>query len=521
MKLSELLKQSKISNDLLSLNFSKNLDDVEISDLSIDSRKISKNSAFFALHGIKRNGIEFAFDAAKKGAKAIFISGSEKFSSNEFIKLFPNTALVLTTSQEFSFALLVDLLNQFYSPKPARIYAITGTNGKTSVAEFTRQILELLGKKSASIGTLGLNCNHLPVDSSADSSLTTPDIVSLHKTLHFLKQNEVDDVVLEVSSIGLHQNRVAGLSFAVGGFTNFTQDHLDYHGNMESYFAAKKLLFERFLSNDSVAVLNADIPEFEELKSICKERKIRVVDFGYKAKILRINSMVSEALNFDFDGQNFSFKMPVNIDFQAYNLLAAIGNVISTNDLKSQDIATLLPKLSTLKSAVGRMQQIAQLPNGAKVFIDFAHTPDALKNVLQACLQFSGSRIITLFGCGGDRDASKRPLMGKIASDLSDFVIITDDNPRSEDPAKIRCEIFQACESEKAIEIPNRETAIEHAISMLKNDDILILAGKGHERYQIIGEKKLPFDEAQIVNRAISKITASSGIISNFFKNAT
>lgn len=504
MKLSTLL--ASLKNPFQILGKSDFFEEIDVEDLAIDSRLVVKNSAFFAFAGSKTDGMNFVFDAANRGASAIFLSFAANFAAEEFSKKFPKIAVFVGDN----FAILTEILEIFYQPKPARIYAITGTNGKTSVAEYTRQILQILGKNSASIGTLGINCHSEIAPQLINSSLTTPDIISLHKNLNLLKQNAVDDVAIEVSSIGLHQNRIAGIKIKVASFTNFTQDHLDYHGDMASYFAAKMLLFERALEVGSVAVLNSDIPEFLQIKKICKQRMLKIIDYGRLATNLCLISFESGKLKFDFEGEIFEFEMTIEGEFQAYNMLCAIGNVIAGTGLAKSELREILPNLSKISAAKGRLQKIGEITNGAKIFVDFAHSPDAIANVLKAARKISKARVLILLGCGGDRDAKKRPIMGKIASELADLVIITDDNPRKESPAQIRQEILAGISKEfmhKIIEISDRKTAILEGIKMLQTNDLLILAGKGHEKYQIIGLEKFPFDEEKIVADAIKQRT--------------
>ena len=486
MKLSQLLSKAKTPHQIFG--------DAEISNVAIDSRLVKSGDIFFALLGKTQDGSKFIADAISKGAAAIVTSQDQEISG----------AISIKTSDVFS--LLVEVLKEFYSPLPSNIYAITGTNGKTSSAEFTRQILQFLGKKSASIGTLGTRAHHDIEAQLQTSSLTTPDIVSLYKNLSILKKNAVDDVAIEVSSIGLEQGRIAGLKIDVASFTNFTQDHLDYHKSMEQYFFCKMILFKDVLPSGSNAVINADIKEFSDIKKICAQKNHHIIDYGFKAEILRIKKIAPHDLGqkvfFEFDGNDFEFDLEVSGDFQAFNALCALGNVLAKNKISAQKLREILQKFPTLKPAEGRMQRAAILPNKAQVFIDFAHTPDALENVLKLA-QSLGKRVLVLFGCGGDRDAKKRPIMGEIACRLADQVIVTDDNPRSENAAQVRSEILAACDMKKTFQFEDRKLAIEKAIAMLQPHDILILAGKGHEKYQIIGEKKFEFDEEKIVKNAL------------------
>lgn len=495
MKLSKILSQVKANYEIVGNRAL--LEQIEVEDIAIDSRLVKKNSAFFALHGKTKNGFEFIDSAIAGGASVVI---SNKSNSDFFIK------------SKNPFQLLVEFLRIFYNPLPANIYAITGTNGKTSTAEFTRQILEFLGKKSASIGTLGVMCDEEIKQHLQNSSLTTPDIVSLYKNLQILRNNDVNDVAIEVSSIGLEQGRAAGLKISVGAFTNFTQDHLDYHKTMEEYFRSKMILFNQLLVNNvlkvgGTAVLNSDIPEFEKIKKICLENKHAIIEYGFKARDLKLLSVVDHKVKFEYKQKKYEFELSASGEFQAFNALCALGNVLAKNNLSEEQLENLLKNFHLLQPAPGRMQRVGVLKNKAQVFVDFAHSPDALENVLKLARSLTKKRVVVLFGCGGDRDAKKRPIMGRIACDLADLVIVTDDNPRSEKAEAIRSEIIAACSKSKTIEISDRKEAIEKAIRMLEADDVLILAGKGHEKYQIIGDKKFEFDEELIVKNALTKLS--------------
>jgi UDP-N-acetylmuramoyl-L-alanyl-D-glutamate--2,6-diaminopimelate ligase len=493
VKLSQILSQVKTD---FSLPKGALIDSITIEDIAIDSRLVKKNSVFFALPGKINDGSKFIASALANGA-AITIAENDENS--------------IKSSNPFQ--LLVEFLQIFYAPLPANIYGITGTNGKTSTAEFTRQILQFLGKKSASVGTLGIMCDDEIKDHLQNSSLTTPDIVSLYKNLYNLKKFAVDDVALEVSSIGLEQGRIAGLKIDVGAFTNFTQDHLDYHKSMAEYFRCKMILFSNVLQKNGSAVLNSDLEEFAEIRKICVEKKYNIIEYGFKAGELRLQKIEQiengQKVFFEFRHKNYQFELSVSGDFQAFNALCALGNVLTKYNLSELQLQNILPNFNQLQPALGRMQRVAILPNQAQVFIDFAHSPDALINVLKLAHQITNQiregRVLVLFGCGGDRDAKKRPIMGGIANELADFVIVTDDNPRNEKAENIRAEILTYCDKTKTVEINNRKTAIETALTMLQPNDILILAGKGHEKYQIIGATKFEFDEESIVKNALKK----------------
>lgn len=492
MNLQQILSQTKTpyiiecGHDLLA--------SCDIADIAIDSRRIAKENTaiFFALNGKTQNGAQFVPSAVEKGARVIVSEQSFNI---------PNVVCIKTTQV---FHLLVECLKIFYKPLPSNIYAVTGTNGKTSTAEFTRQILQFLGKKAASIGTLGVICETPLQPALTSFDLTTPDIVSLYKNLNVLKRNDVDDVAIEVSSIGLEQARVAGLRIDVGAFTNFTQDHLDYHKSMDEYFFCKMLLFEAVMPDRSAVVLNADIPEFVKIKRMCLAKKHHILEYGHKAQDLKLlevkQNKDGQLVKFEVAGRHCQVYLTVAGEFQAMNMLCALGMVMAKNVF---DIEKVLPRFSQLHPAAGRMQRVALLNNDAQIFIDFAHTPDALNNVLKLARSLTDARLLVLFGCGGDRDNKKRSLMGEVASSLADLVIVTDDNPRTEDAVKIRQEILSTCDKTKTVEIADRKIAIAKALEMLHPRDILVLAGKGHEKYQIIGKEKFEFDEEKIVKNLL------------------
>ncbi|MBL6664371.1 MAG: UDP-N-acetylmuramoyl-L-alanyl-D-glutamate--2,6-diaminopimelate ligase [Rickettsiales bacterium] len=476
------------------------IEDSDITSIEIDSRRVQEGSIFVALKGEKFDGHDFIDDVVKKGAKLVVVNSDYDCSGlGNYVK----------TNDVFG--VLIDLLKGFYSSLPDNIYAVTGTNGKTSIVEFTRQILGLLGKKSASIGTLGVVSDVALSNKISDSALTTADIVSLYKNLAALKSEDINDVAIEVSSIGLEQNRIAGLDFAVASFSNFSVDHLDYHKTREEYFRCKMLLFDEFLGSNKVAILNSDISELGDISDLCIKKNHRIITYGYKArdlKIISINAQDSyQEVKVEIFGNIYDFTLHVSGEFQVYNVLCALGNILTKYDLTSDEISNLLGKFSQLKSATGRMDLAVKLSNKARVFIDFAHTPDALENVLTLARKVAKNRVCVLIGCGGNRDKSKRPIMGEVASRLADVVIVSDDNPRTEDASQIRKEIISGIKGSNFREISPRNLAIKDSIAMLEENDILILAGKGHEKYQIIGDKKHDFDEVQIVKDAVFKLS--------------
>lgn len=496
MKLADLL--SKISAEFKVVGRIAT-DEIEVLDIAIDSRLVKKGSLFFALQGAARNGSEFIDSAIKNGAVGVV--------TNRLTDRIWQDVVAIESGSPAT--ILTEMLKILHAPLPDNIFTVTGTNGKTSVAEFTRQIFTLLGKKAASVGTLGVVCDAVSQDKIQNSALTTPDIVSLYKNLKTLKTLDINDVVIEASSIGLKQGRINGLDLDVAAFTNFSQDHIDYHGSMAEYFRCKMMLFDQAIHANTVAVLNSDIPELAAIKKIFLKKGHTIIEYGFKAADLRLKDITKhedgQIISFEYLGDSYQCNLSIDGEFQAFNVLCALGIVLAKNDLNKVQLGALVSQFSELKSALGRMQHVASLENKAQVFIDFAHTPDALENVLKLARKLTQSRVIVLFGCGGDRDAKKRPLMGKIACDLADLVVVTDDNPRSEDPKIMRSDIISGCDQSKIIEIAGRKTAIEQSISELDASDILILAGKGHEKYQIIGETKHDFDEELIVKNALRK----------------
>lgn len=424
-----------------------------ISGLSTDSRKVKNGEAFFAIKGNAVDGHDFIEQAIKNGA-ALIVGEKDLELSIPYIK---------STNIRHDLAIAAA---EFFGKQPQRIAAVTGTNGKTSVADFSRQLWEFEKLDCASIGTLGVIHN----GENITSENTSPDPISLHKTLSQIK----DAAVIEASSIGLEQHRLDGVKINAAAFTNFTRDHLDYHENMEEYFRCKTLLFD-ILADDGVAVLNSELQEFK-----VKQKKIT---FGKNADLELINSTPlpdGQILELKIFGEIQKTKIELVGKFQAENILCTIG------------LTGISKNLGKLKPVAGRMQQAA-----SGVYIDYAHTPDALENALKSLHPHMKGNLILVFGCGGDRDKGKRSLMGEIAAKFADIIIVTDDNPRTENADEIRKEILAKCP--QALEIGDRKDAIEKAIELQKSDDIVLIAGKGHEKYQIIGNEKHYFDDFKMV----------------------
>jgi UDP-N-acetylmuramoyl-L-alanyl-D-glutamate--2,6-diaminopimelate ligase len=465
--------------------------DFEVKGIAIDSREVKEGFVFFALKGEKSDGVNFIESAIKNGAKAIFshANSQKKFANVNFFTS-PNIAYILN-----------HICKVFYSPIPQNLLAVTGTNGKTSVANFTASLLTLLGSDTTSIGTLGTLLYGDFDKQLSYSGLTSPDIINLMKDLNGIKKQGIDFVAMEASSHGLHQHRLGGLLFKTAAFTNFTQDHLDYHGTMDKYFNAKMILFKEYMTSNGNAVLNADIPEYEKIKTICEDQKLNIISYGKNGEDIKIKNINLDdkglILDVDFLGKNKIVETNLIGEFQAYNLACSMAMVASFGF----EVDKICEKASLLKPVKGRMDVIFSKKHNAKVVIDYAHTPDALEKAISSLRKQTSGRLITIFGCGGDRDKTKRPLMGKIADEMSDIIIVTDDNPRTEKPEDIRKDIMVACK--KALEVENRKKAIAHGISILREGDSILLAGKGHEDYQIIGKEKLPFDEFKIVKEIL------------------
>ena len=452
----------------------------DIAFLTSDSRKVTANSLFAALKGVTFDGRQYIKEAIQKGATAILTDTFDDAQS------FPQVAFLFSQNPHRDFA---KLAANFYQVQPEHIAAVTGTNGKTSIADFVRQMLNMSSHKAASLGTLGLIKNN----EEPQYAMTTPDPITIHQDLALLENQGYNYLVMEASSHGICQYRIGGVSIKVAGFTNLTRDHLDYHKTMENYFNAKKLLFTDILVPNGVAVLNADSDTFETLAQACLDTHKKVVSYGFKGKelkLLHIHPLShGQKLTLSYYGKNVEISIPLAGEFQAMNVLCALGIAAELTGNPFE----MLSLVEKIHGAKGRLEFVGTTKNGAAVYVDYAHTPDALENILKAMRPHTSGKLEVLFGCGGDRDKGKRPLMGKIAHDLADVVYVTDDNPRSEEPETIRAEIMQACA--KGINLPNRAQAIKTAIQNLNNGDVLLVAGKGHETGQIIKGVTHPFSD--------------------------
>ncbi|HYC67538.1 UDP-N-acetylmuramoyl-L-alanyl-D-glutamate--2,6-diaminopimelate ligase [Brevundimonas sp.] len=470
MKLSDLLRRDVPADPV-------------ITGVTADSRKVAPGSLFVALPGSAADGRAFIPQALSQGAAAVLAPADTEAA----------LAPVLVTSGDVRRAYAI-AARSFYGRQPATCVAITGTNGKTSVAAFCRQIWASLGLSAASMGTLGVLKQTGNVNQALTGpGLTSPDAADAARLLAELAADGVTHLALEASSHGIDQRRLDGVSLKAAAFTNLTQDHLDYHGDMEAYRAAKLRLFETLLPRGRTAVLNADSDAYSSFAAASIMSGLGVMGVGERGRDLTLvgRQAVPEGqrLALDVRGTLHEVLLPLAGAFQASNALVAAGLCIAAGETPER----VLAGLETLTGAQGRLQRIPGAGRG-EVYVDYAHTPDGLETVLKALRPHAAGRLIVVFGAGGDRDRAKRPLMGEIAGRLADLAIVTDDNPRSEDPAAIRRAVRQGCPD--AQEIGDRRAAIRHAIEQMRDGDVVVIAGKGHEQGQIVGGVTHPFDDA-------------------------
>jgi UDP-N-acetylmuramoyl-L-alanyl-D-glutamate--2,6-diaminopimelate ligase len=462
---------------------------LEIVGVTADSRRVAPGFLFAALPGARADGRAFIAEAVARGAAAVLAPPGTAWPDGV-----PSLPLIEDATPRRRLALLAAKLA---GPQPRQVVAVTGTNGKTSTVEFLRQIWQLGGHKAASLGTLGLNAGEGVA--SAPASMTTPDPVALAETLAALARDGIDHAAMEASSHGLDQSRLDGASLAAGGFTNLTRDHLDYHGTEEAYRAAKLHLFAELLPPGAPAIANAemDAATLEALSAIAARRGLdfgTVGEAGTRLRLLRATPRPSgQMLDILADGARHEIALPLPGRFQADNALMAAALAASLGETDA------LGRLAHLAGVRGRMELAVTLPNGAAAYVDYAHTPDALERLLTALRPHTEGRLIVVFGAGGDRDRGKRPLMGAVAARLADAVIVTDDNPRTEDPAAIRAAVAAACPG--AVVIGDRARAIAAGLSDLGPGDVLAVAGKGHEQGQTIGTTVIPFDDVATIRR--------------------
>ncbi len=471
-------------------NINQNFRNFSFSGISFDTKSVKKNNIFFAIKGNTIDGNKFIPKAIKKGSKIIV--------TEKKVNQFQNGILYIHTKNIRK--LLAETAFKIYNKKPKNLIAVTGTNGKSSVADFYYQILKLNNKRVASIGTLGVKSKRI----NLNLSNTTIDPIKLAKILSKLKTQKIDHVIMEASSHGLKQNRLDGLKFNSGIFTNLSQDHLDYHINLKNYLKAKLYLFENLIQKRGNVITDQLIPEFKNIKKIAINKKLKLHTLNDEKNNL-------ELLSHNFKGEGQFLRIKLNNSIRDINL-----NLIGKIQLKNVLMAIIAAKYSgisldkilntipKLKPIEGRFEKIGKIKNQSKVILDYAHTPDALKTcLLNLREQFPNKAITVLFGCGGNRDQNKRSKMGKIASSFADSIILTNDNPRFENPQKIIRDIKKGIKKKRIIEISNRAIAIKQAISNLNSGDILLVAGKGHEKIQDIGNKKIFFSDRKVILNAI------------------
>lgn len=514
--------------------------------LSTNSKNITTGGVFLAVKGTKTDGTKYIQEAIWNGARTIITHTDAEIPAVKH-----PVRIVKNANPRRYFA---QLASAFYQPQPRHISAVTGTNGKTFVANLVQQIWSMFQRRAAAIGTLGVTAIdpvnktftgetqnlptpgknsdrgggaiHISIKNTAtsankqgnlgksrqrhisfyDCNLTTPDPITLHKTIAFLKKNQgIDNVCIEASSHGIAMHRLDGLSLKCAGFTNLSRDHLDYHGTMKEYFLAKSRLFSHLLSREGTAVLNASIPEYPLLRTLCENRGIKHISYGIKERCgsftpdicvtnytIRSGPQPGFDVIIDYGNHTIETQVPLPGLFQLENILCGVA-MASTGGIH---VMKILERLPNIDSVCGRLQYVASF-KGAQIYVDYAHTPKALEAVLQAMKPHARNALWVIFGCGGDRDTKKRESMGDIATTFADKVIVTDDNPRGESPARIRKEILKGGSS--AIEIGDRKMAIETAINGLTRGDVLIVAGKGHERAQIVGDIEHPFNDTHVI----------------------
>jgi len=458
-----------------------------VSGLTADSREVKPGYVFAALPGTIVNGASFIRNAVAAGAVAIVA---------------PNgiTASVPVIASDNPRRLFALMAARFFGAQPDLVVAVTGTNGKTSVAAFVREIWTSMGFRAASIGTVGV----IGPSGTLELAHTTPDPVKLHEIVAGLAADRVQHLAIEASSHGLSQYRLDGLRIAAAAFTNLTRDHLDYHASFEDYFNAKMRLFEELLPRGAPVVINADAPEASDIERRAAARGLKVLTVGERGKDVKLLSAAREGFGQRLDvkapSRRHSVLLPLVGDFQASNALVAAGLVIATGGEEE----LVFHALESLKGAKGRLDLVTKARNGAPIFVDYAHTPDALENALFALRPYVGGKLHVVFGCGGDRDKGKRPLMGAVAISFADRCYVTDDNPRTEEPAAIRGEIMAAAPG--AVEIGSRAEAIRAAVDAMGAGDVLLVAGKGHEEGQKIGKTVIPFSDHDAVKAAVAGI---------------
>jgi UDP-N-acetylmuramoyl-L-alanyl-D-glutamate--2,6-diaminopimelate ligase len=451
-----------------------------VTGFAIDHRKIAPGTIFGAFQGTAFNGEDFISAAIEAGAIAIVARPEAQVNG---------AVHIADDNPRKAFAMLA---SRFYAPFPAHVAAVTGTNGKTSTAEMTRQLWRMDGHNAASIGTLGITT----ADEQVRTGLTTPDIVTYLSNMAGLEREGVTHAIFEASSHGLDQYRIAGVPVSVVAFTNLSRDHLDYHGSMDAYFEAKMRLFDEIATDNATAVIWADDEWSEKVIARVKERPLRLITVGTKGQGIQLLSreptQLGQTLEISMLGEVSKVKLPLIGGYQVANALLSAGIAIASGS----DAEAVIANLARLQPVRGRLERAAISRSGAPVYVDYAHTPDGLEAAIAALRPHTKGKLILVFGAGGDRDAGKRPLMGEIAARDADVVIVTDDNPRTEDPASIRRQVIAGASG--AQDIGDRRVAIAAAIREAEAEDIVMIAGKGHELGQIIGDKSYPFDDVEV-----------------------
>ena len=462
------------------------IDGIEVAGVTSDSRKVKPGFLFVAIAGNKTDGARFVKQAASDGAVAV--------AAEQRPDALPDAMAFIRAANPRR--LLALAAAKIFPRQPATIAAVTGTSGKTSVAAFTREIWSELGYRAASIGTVGV----VSPQGERYGSLTTPDPVELHRTLDQLAKEGVTHLALEASSHGLDQHRLDGVRIAAGAFTNLSRDHLDYHPSIEAYLAAKLRLFEDLVPAGGTAVIGVDDCYAHQVVEVAKKRGLKIIAVGEQGADIKFAGATIDGFNqivtIVHEGRTYKVRLPLVGAFQVQNAGIAAGLAIATGAEPSRAFAAM----EKLVGAKGRLE-LAGTHNGAPIFIDYAHKPDALKKALESLRPYARGKLVVVFGAGGDRDTGKRPIMGRIASENADRVIVTDDNPRSESPAAIRAAIL--AQAPGAVEIGDRAEAIQKSIAALASGDVLLIAGKGHEVGQIIGDRVVPFSDHEAVTSAL------------------
>jgi len=466
-----------------------------ITGIAVDSREVREGTLFAAMPGSRVHGAEFIQYALRMGAVAVLTDAAgAKVAAAELAG--SNAALVISDSPREALARTAAL---WFGGQPATMIAVTGTNGKTSVSTFVRQIWVEMGLPAVNLGTTGVEGAW-----AAPLAHTTPEPITLHRTLAEAARNGITHAAMEASSHGLDQRRLDGVTLKAAGFTNFTQDHLDYHETFEAYFAAKAALFARVLPEDGTAVVNIDDEKGVDIAAIARARGCEVITVGRDGGDLHLQGQRFDAtgqdLRFTWRGKAYQKRLNLIGGFQGDNVLLAAGLVIACG-ADPQEVFDTLPHLTTVR---GRMQLAATRDNGAAVFVDYAHTPDAVATALAAMRPHVMGLLVAIIGAGGDRDRAKRPLMGQAATENADMVIVTDDNPRSENPASIRAAVLDGAPD--AMEVGDRAEAILRGVDALEPGDALLIAGKGHETGQTVGDDVLPFDDVEQASVAVAAL---------------